>query len=68
MDIPSLVSALIYNNFANPVLFVYNLSHNITSPMDLSNNFPSLNDHGIPFLWTSSRNSHHPPGLTLFWS
>ena len=43
-------------------------SYNVTTSMDPSNNSLSLNDHGIPFLWTSSRNFHHPPGLTLSWS
>jgi len=27
--------------------------------MDLSSNSSSLNNHGIPFLWTSSRNFHY---------
>ena len=67
-DIPSPVSMLIYNNFASSMSLVCNSSHNVTSPMDLSNNFLSLNDHGIPFLWTSSKNFYHPPGLTLSWS
>jgi len=57
--------SLMYNNSTSPVSLVCNLSHNITSLMDLSNNSPSLNDHGIPFLWTSSRNFYHFPGLTL---
>jgi len=45
-----------YNNSASPMSLVCNPSHNVTSPTDLSNNSPSLNDHKIPFLWTSSRN------------
>jgi len=65
---PGLASMLMYNNYASPVLLVCDPNHNVTSPIDLSNNFPSLNDHGIPFLWTSSRNFHHPLGLTLSWS
>ena len=50
MDIPGLASMLIYNNSVSSVSLVYNLSHNITSSTDLSNNFLSLNDHGILFL------------------
>ena len=68
MDTSSPASMLMYNNSASPVSLVCNPSHNVTSPTDLSNNSPSLNDHGIPFLWTSSRNFHHLPGLTLSWS
>ena len=67
-DTPGPASVLMYNNFASPVSLVYNPNYNVTSPTDLSNNFPSLNDHGIPFLWTLSRNSYHPLGLTLSWS
>ena len=63
-----LASMLMYNNSASPVSLVCNPSHNVTSPMDLSNNSPSLNDHRIPFLWTSLRNFCYPPGLTLSWS
>ena len=51
MDTPSPASMLIYNNFASSVSLVCDPRHNITSPTDLSNNFPSLNDHGIPFLY-----------------
>ena len=61
-------SMLMYNNSASPVLLVCDPSHNITSPMDLSNNFPSLNDHGILFLQTSLRNFCYPLGLTQSWS
>ena len=68
MDIPGLVSILMYNSSASPVLLVCDLSYNITSPTDLSNNFLFLNNYGIPILWTSSRNSCHPPGLILFLS
>ena len=68
MDTPGPVSMLMYNNSVSPVSLVCNLSHNVTNPMDLSNNFLFLNDHGIPFLWTSSRNFCYPPGLTLSWS
>ena len=68
VDTPSLTSVLIYNNSASPVLLVYNSSHNVTSPTNLSNNFLSLNDHRIPFLQTSLRNFCHSPGLTLSWS
>ena len=50
MDIPGLASMLMYNNSASPVLLIYNPSHNITSPTDLSNNSLFLNNHGIPFL------------------
>ena len=68
MDIPGPAFMLMYNNSVSSVSFVYDPSHNVTSPMDLSNNFLFLNDHGILFLWTSSRNSCHPLGLILFWS
>jgi len=67
-DIPGPASIPMYNNFASPVSLVCDPSHNVTSHTDLSNNFPSLNDHGIPFLWTSLRNFHHPLGLILSWS
>ena len=67
-DTSSLVSMLMYNNSASSVSLVYNPSYNITSPMDLSNNSPSLNDHRISFLWTSLRNFCYPPDLTLSWS
>ena len=50
MDIPSPVSMLMYNNFASLVSLVYNSSYNFTSFIDLSNNFLSLNNYGIPFL------------------
>ena len=65
MDIPGLVSILIYNNSTSSVPLVCNPSHNITSPMDLLNNFLFLNDHGIPFLQTSLRNSYYSLDLTL---
>ena len=68
MDIPSLVSVLIYNNSASSVLLVYNPNHNITSSTDLSNNFLFSNNHEIPFLWTSLRDFHHSLGLTPFFS
>ena len=67
-DTPGPASVLMYNNSTSPVSLVCNPSHNITSPTDPSNNSLSLNDHGIPFLQTSSRNFHHPPDLTLSWS
>ena len=65
---PGPASMLMYNNSASPMSLVCDPSHNVTSPMDPSNNSPSLNDHGIPFLWTSLRNFRHPPDLTLSWS
>jgi len=68
MNIPGPVSILIYNNSTSLVLFVCNLNYNITSLIDLSSNSLFLNNHRIPFLWTSSRNSHYLPDLTLFWS
>ena len=68
VDTPGPASMLMYNNSASPVSLVCDPSHNITSPMDPSNNSPPLNNYGIPFLWTSSRNFRHPPGLTLSWS
>ena len=49
-DISDLVSVLMYNNSTSPVLLVCDPSHNVTSPIDLSNSSPSLNDHEIPFL------------------
>jgi len=49
-DIPSLVFMLIYNNSASLMSLVCNPSHNITSPMNLSNNSLFLNDYGILFL------------------
>ena len=67
-DTPGPASVLTYNNSTSPVSLVCDPSHNVTSPTDPSNNFLSLNNHGIPFLWTSSRNFCHPPGLTLSWS
>ena len=66
-DILGLASMLMYNNSASSVLFVYNLSYNITSSTDFSNNFLFPNNHGIPFLQTLLRNFHHPLGLTLSW-
>jgi len=47
---------------------VCNPCYNVTSPIDLSNNFLSLNDYGILFSWTLLRNFCHPPSLTLSWS
>ena len=67
-DTPGPASVLIYNNSASPISLVCNPNHNVTSPMDLLNNSPFLNDYGIPFLQTSLRNFHHPLGLTLSWS
>ena len=67
MNIPSPVFTLISNNSASFVLLVYKLSYNVISPTDLSNNFLSLNNYGILFLWTSLRNFHHYLDLTLFW-
>ena len=64
VDTPDPASVLMYNNSASPVSLVCNPSHNVTSPTDLSNNSLFLNDHGIPFIWTSSRNFCHSPGLT----
>ena len=40
-----------HNNSVSPVSLVCNPSYNVISPIDLSNNFLDLNDHGIPFLW-----------------
>ena len=67
-NIPGPASVLMYNNSASPVSFVCDLSHNITSFTDLSNNFLFLNDHEIPFLWTSLRNFYYSLGLILSWS
>ena len=44
------VFALMYNNSASSVLLVYNLSYNVTSSADLSNNSLFPNDYRIPFL------------------
>ena len=68
IDISGPAFILMYNNFTSSVLLVCNPSHNVTSLTDLSNNFLSLNDHGIPFLQTSLRNFYHLLGLTLSWS
>ena len=65
MDNSGPASMLMYNNSASPVSLVCDLNHNVTSLADLSNNSLSLNNHRIPFLWTSSRNSCYPPGLIL---
>ena len=43
MNTSSPAFMLIYNNSTSPVSLVCDLSHNVTSPMDLSNNSPSLN-------------------------
>jgi len=50
MDTLGLASMPMYNNSASLVSLVCDPSHNVTSPTDLSNNFPFINDHGIPFL------------------
>ena len=50
IDISGLASVLMYNNSTSPMLLVYDLSHNVINPMDLSNNFLFPNDHEIPFL------------------
>ena len=68
IDILGLASILMYNNSASPVSLICNLSHNVISPIDISNNSLSLNNHEIPFLWTSLRNFCHPLNLTLSWS
>ena len=67
-DISGLAFRLIYNNSASLVSLVCNLSYNVTSTMNLSNNSLFLNNHGILFLWTLSRNFHHSLDLTLSWS
>ena len=68
VDIPSQVFVLMYNNSASPISLICDPSHNVISPMDLSNNFLFPNNHGISFLWTSLIKFHHPLGLTLSWS
>ena len=68
MDIPGPASMLMYNNSTSSVTLVCDSSHNITSLMDLSNNFLSPNDYGILFLQTLSKNFCHPLGLILSWS
>ena len=67
MDIPGPASILIYNNSASSVSLVCNLHHNIISPIDPLNNFLSLNNYKIPFLWTLSRNFCYSLSLTLSW-
>ena len=67
-NIPSPVPVLMYNNSTSPMSLVCNSSHNVTSSTDLSNNFLSLNNHGIPFLQTLLKNFCHSPDLTLSWS
>ena len=52
-DTPGPASVPMYNNSVSSVSLVCDPSHSITSPMDLSNNFLFLNDHGCSFLWTS---------------
>jgi len=47
MDIPGLVSMLMYNNFVSPISLVCDSSHNVTNPMDLSNNFLFSNNYEI---------------------
>ena len=42
VDIPGPVSMLMYNNSASFMSLVYDLSYNITSPINLLNNFPFL--------------------------
>ena len=49
MDTPGPAFVLMYNNSTSSVSLVCDPSHNIISPTDLSNNSPSLNNHGIPF-------------------
>ena len=68
INIPGPAFVLMYNNFASPVSLICNPSYNVTSLIDLSNNFLFLNDYGIPFLQTSLRNFHHSPDLILSWS
>ena len=67
-DISGPVSMLMYNNSTSPMSLVYNPSHNVTSPMNLSNNSLFLNNHRIPFLQTSLRNFCYPSSLILSWS
>ena len=57
-----------YNNSASSVSLVCNPSYNVTSPIDLLNNFLFPNDYGISFLQTSSRNFCYLLDLTLSWS
>ena len=52
MDIPGPASILMYNNFASSVLLVCNISYNVISLMDFSNNSLYPNNHRIPFIWT----------------
>ena len=66
-NIPGLVSMLMYNNSTSPISLVYNLSRNVTSSTDLSNNFLFPNNYGIPFPWILLRNSCHSLDLILFW-
>ena len=65
MNIPGPASTLIYNNSASPISLVCDLSHNVTSPTNLSNNFLFPNDHGIPFIQTLLRNFCYPPDLIV---
>ena len=68
IDIPGPASILMYNNSTSPVSFICNLNYNITNLINLLNNSLFLNNYGIPFLQTSSRNSYYSLGLTLSWS
>ena len=63
--ISGLASILIYNNFVSLKLLVYDPNLSITSSIYLSDNFPSQNSHGIPFLWTLLRNSYQPLDFIL---
>ena len=65
-DISGPVSALIYNNSASSMSLIYNLSYNVTSLTDLSNNSLFLNNHRIPFLQTLLRNFYYSLSLILF--
>jgi len=50
INIPSLVSMLMYNNSTSFISFVCDLNHNVTSLIDFSSNFLFPNGHEIPFL------------------
>ena len=52
VDTPGPASMLMYNNSTSPLSLICDLSYNVTSPTDLSNNSLFLNGYRILFLWT----------------
>ena len=50
MSISGPASILMYNNLTSPVSLVCNISYNVISLMDFSNNSLYPNNHRIPFI------------------